>query len=133
VAVLFAPLVIRRLGLVTGIVWMMGATALALGGLASEPVGAMAVMAYAAYMACQWMSEPGLNTLLMNQVDEKERGGASAMNYMVAFSAQAVAAFAGGVLFEQYGFGPVLLGAAGAAGLAAWMFKALVKLASGPA
>jgi MFS family permease len=126
VAVLLAPLVIRRAGLVPGIVWMMGATAFALAGLATEPLGAQAVLAYAAYMACQWMSEPGLNTLLMNHVAEKERGGASAMNYLVAFSAQAVAAFAGGALFEHYGFGPVLIGAAAAAGLAAWMFRALV-------
>jgi MFS family permease len=127
VAVLFAPVVIRRFGLVNGIVWMMGATALTLAGLATEPLGVQAVLAYAAYMAFQWMSEPGLNTLLMNHVDEKERGGASAMNYLVAFSAQAVAAFAGGALFEHYGFGPVLIGAAVAAGLAAWMFRMLVQ------
>ena len=61
----------------------------------------------------------------MNHVDAEERSGASAMNYMVAFSAQAVAAFAGGALFGEYGFGPVLLGAAGLAGVAAWMFKEL--------
>jgi predicted MFS family arabinose efflux permease len=72
------------------------------------------------------MSEPGLNTLLMNHVEEKARSGASAMNYLVAFSAQAAAAFAGGALFERFGFGPILLGAAGAAAVAAWMFEALV-------
>jgi MFS family permease len=126
IAVLFAPLVIRRLGLVTGIVCMMAATAFALAGLASQPLGAQAVLVYSAYMSCQWMSEPGLNTLLMNHVEEKERSGAAAMNYLVAFSAQAVAAFAGGALFEHYGFGPVLLGASAAAGLAAWLFKALL-------
>jgi MFS family permease len=127
VAVLLAPLVIRRLGLVTGIVWMMGATALALLGLAGEPARAQAVVAYMAYMAAQWMSEPGLNTLLMNHVNEKERGGASAMNYVVAFAAQAAAAFGGGMLLGQYGFGPVLFGAAAAAGLAAWMFKTMLE------
>jgi MFS family permease len=126
IAVLLAPLVVRRVGLVPGIVWMMAATALTLVGLAGEPIGMQAVLIYAAYMSCQWMSEPGLNTLLMNHVEEKERSGASALNYLVAFSAQAAAAFAGGALFEHYGFGPVLLGAAAAAGLAAWMFKALV-------
>jgi MFS family permease len=126
IAVLFAPVVIRGLGLVTGIVWMMAATALSLTGLASEPLGSQAVLIYSAYMACQWMSEPGLNTLLMNHVEEKERSGAAAMSYLVAFSAQAIAAFGGGALFEHFGFGPVLLGAAAAAGLAAWMFKVLV-------
>jgi MFS family permease len=127
IAVLLAPLMIRRLGLVTGIVWMMAATALSLAGLASQPVGAQAVLIYSAYMSFQWMSEPGFNTLLMNHVEEKKRSGASAMNYLVAFSAQAAAAFAGGALFEHYGFGPVLLGAAATAGLAAWLFKALLE------
>jgi predicted MFS family arabinose efflux permease len=126
IAVLFAPLVIRRLGLVTGIVCMMAATAFTLAGLATEPPGAQAILVYAAYMAAQWMSEPGLNTLLMNHVGEKERSGASALNYLVAFSAQAAAAFAGGALFEHYGFGPVLIGAAAAGGLAAWMFRVML-------
>jgi hypothetical protein len=127
VAVLFAPLVIRRLGLVTGIVSMMGATGIALAGLSMEPLGAQAVIMYSAYMAAQWMSEPGVNTLLMNHVDEKERGGASAMTYLVAFGAQAAAAYAGGTLFGQFGFGPVLVGAAAAAGIAAWLFKAIAR------
>ena len=38
-AVLCAPLVIRRFGLVNGIVWMMAATALGLGGLATQSPG----------------------------------------------------------------------------------------------
>jgi len=126
VAVLLAPLVIRRAGLVTGIVYMMGATALALCGLAAELPGTQAVIAYIAYMSCQWMSEPGLNTLLMQNVGERERGGASALNYMVAFSAQTVAAFAAGALLGGFGYGPVLLGAAAAAATAAMMFKTLL-------
>jgi MFS family permease len=127
VAVLLAPLVIRRLGLVSGIVWMMGATALALGGLALQPAGGAAVAAYMAYMSFQWMSEPGLNTLLMNQVAERERGGAAAINYLVAFAAQAVAALASGALAGPYGFGSVLLGAAATAGVAAVLFQRLLS------
>jgi MFS family permease len=127
VAVLAAPPVIRRFGLVTGIVYMMGATALAMGGLAAEAAGPQAVLAYMAYMAFQWMSEPGLNTLLMNQVGERERSGASALNYLVAFSAQAVAAYAGGALFHEFGYGPVLVGAAAAAAGAAMLFRWLLE------
>jgi MFS family permease len=126
VAVLLAPVVIRRAGLVSGIVYMMGATALALGGLSTEPAAVPAIVAYTAYMAFQWMSEPGLNTLLMNQVREHERGGASALNYLVAFSAQAVAAEAAGALIQGFGFGPVLAGSAVLAGLAAAMFQKLL-------
>ena len=84
------------------------------------------MLGYAVYMAFQWMSEPGLNTLLMNQVDERERGGASALNYLVAFGAQAVAAFAAGLLIDRFGFGPVLGGAAALAAIAATTFRLLL-------
>jgi predicted MFS family arabinose efflux permease len=123
IAVLYAPIVIRRCGLATGIAWMMAATALTLGGLAAQFSAQAAVVGFAAYMAFQWMSEPGLNTLLMNQVDERERGGASAITYLVAFGAQAVAAYAAGQLLERFGFGPVLGGAAALAALAAVGFR----------
>ena len=125
-AVLAAPLVTRRAGLVGGIVWMMAATALTLGGLAAGRPGAQAVVAYVAYMSCQWMSEPGLNTLLMQKVEEREREGASALNYLVAFSAQTVAAFAGGTLFADFGFAPVLVGAGIGAAVAAALFRVLL-------
>ena len=126
VTVLLAPLVLRRLGLVSGIVAMMAAAALALGGLAAQPSATTAAITYTAYMAFQWMSEPGLNTLLMNNVKEHERGGASALNYLVAFSAQAIAAFGAGALLSRFGYGPVLAGAAVLAGTAAILFRMLI-------
>jgi MFS family permease len=125
-ALLLAPAIIRRLGLLTGIVVMMAATAFGLGALAAEPSAAFAVAAYMAYMSFQWMSEPGLNTLLMNHVKERERSGASALNYVVAFGAQALAAFAGGALFTRFGYGPALAAAGGLALVAAALFQALL-------
>jgi predicted MFS family arabinose efflux permease len=130
--VLLAPLVFRRAGLVPGIVWMMAATALGLAGLAAQPSGAAAPLAYIAYMSFQWMSEPGLNTLLMNHVDERERGGASALNNLVAFSAQAMAAFGSGALLARFGYGVVLTGAAAVAGLAAALFRGLLGSPTAP-
>ncbi|MEO8371627.1 MAG: MFS transporter [Candidatus Solibacter sp.] len=139
IAVLYAPMLIRRFGLATGIAVMMAATAMTLGGLAAQFSAEAAVVGYAAYMAFQWMSEPGLNTLLMNHVEERERAGASdgqplvdrhsmragasALTYLVAFGAQAVAAYAAGQLMERFGFGPVLAGAAVLAALAALGFR----------
>jgi MFS family permease len=125
VTVLLAPVILRRAGLVGGIVWMMAATACGLGGLAAQP-GAAAMLAYMAYMGFQWMSEPGLNTLLMNHVDERERGGASALSFLVAFSAQAVAAWGAGLLLARFGYGTVLAGAAGLALAAAGLFQLLL-------
>jgi predicted MFS family arabinose efflux permease len=125
-ALLAAPLIIRRLGLLNGIVVMMAATALGLAALATQPPVTGAVAAYIAYMSFQWMSEPGLNTLLMNRVAEREHSGASALNYVVAFGAQALAAYAGGVMFSRLGYGPALAGAAGLALLAAVLFRVLL-------
>jgi predicted MFS family arabinose efflux permease len=132
-ALLLAPAIIRRLGLLGGIVTMMAATALGLGMLATQPSGGAAVTAYMAYMAFQWMSEPGLNTLLMNHIDERERSGASALNYLVAFGAQALAAFAAGNLFTRLGYGPTLAGAAAIAAAAALLFRLLLRDGEPPA
>jgi predicted MFS family arabinose efflux permease len=125
-ALLSAPLLIRRMGLLPGIVVMMAATALGLGALASQPAGGAAIAAYMVYMACQWMSEPGLNTLLMNRIEERERSGASSLNYLVAFGAQAVAAFGAGKLFTRFGYGWTLAGAAALAACAAALFRLLL-------
>jgi predicted MFS family arabinose efflux permease len=124
-ALLLAPAVIRQLGLLGGIVVMMTATAFGLVGLAAQPSGGAAIAAYMAYMSFQWMSEPGLNTLLMNHIDERERSGASALNYLVAFGAQALAAFGAGSLFTQFGYGWTLAGAAALALVAAGLFRTL--------
>jgi len=127
VGVLLAPAIFRRAGLVTGIVWMMAATAIGLAGLSAGTTAATAVLAYGSYMTFQWMSEPGLNPLLMSRVTERERSGASALNYMVAFSAQAVAALAAGRLLAHFGYGVVLAGSALLAAGAAGLFQAFVN------
>jgi hypothetical protein len=127
IAMLLSPLVIRRFGLLNGIVLMIAATAAGLGALASQPAGIGAATAFILYMAFQWMSEPGLNTLLMNRVAEREHGGASALNYVVAFGAQALAAYAGGVWVMRFGYGPALAAAATLALIAALLFRALPR------
>jgi predicted MFS family arabinose efflux permease len=98
-----------------------------LAGLSTQPTAITAVLVYAWYMAFQWMSEPGLNALLMSRVTERERSGASALNYMVAFSAQAVAALAAGRLLAHFGYGVVLAGSALLAAGAAGLFHAFVN------
>jgi predicted MFS family arabinose efflux permease len=127
VALLLAPFIIRRMGLLGGIVLMMTATAFGLSALAAHPSAAAAGLAYAAYMSFQWMSEPGLNTLLMNHVADRERAGASAINYLVAFSAQAIAAVAAGDLFTRVGYPGTLAGAAVLTLVAALLFGLLLR------
>jgi MFS family permease len=124
--VLLAPWVFRKAGLVTGIALMMLAAAAALGGLAAQPSG-LAPLVFIAYMSFQWMSEPGMNTLLMNHVAERERGGASSLNMLVFFSAQALASFVSGRCLDRFGYGVVLAAATGLAVVAAGLFRFLLR------
>jgi len=126
IAVLAAPLVLRRLGAVTGVMCMQLTTAAALGILALGPPGALAGVVYAGYMAFQYMSEPGMYSLLMDGVEARERGGASALNFLVVFGGQALAAAVAGVGVRKFGYPVVLAIAAMAALLAGFAFRALL-------
>jgi predicted MFS family arabinose efflux permease len=111
-AVLAAPLVFRVTGLVRGISRMQLLSAAALVCIAASGGPGMAAFAYGAYMVVQNMSEPGMLTYLMDCVPESERSGVSALNFLVASSAQAIAAVASGLLLRRFGYPPVLMIAA---------------------
>jgi MFS family permease len=124
-ALMLAPLVLRKMGLVSGTAAMLMATALALGGLAAGPLGWAAAAVFMTYTSSQWMSEPGVNTLLMGRVHEQERTGASALMMLVAFAAQLVASLAGGAAIAKFGYSAMLACAAGLAAVAAVAFRTL--------
>ena len=122
-----APLLYRRFGLVAGISGAMVLTAVSLGGLAASDAVIAGALAYCFYMAFQWMSEPGLYSLLMNNVRPEEQSGASSLNFLVIASAQALAAAAAGVAFERLGYAPALSAAAAIALLAALLLSRFRK------
>jgi len=124
-AILLAPLVLRGLGIVTGTAAMLLATAVALAGLAAGPTGWAAAGMFITYTAFQWMSEPGINTLLMDRVREQERSGASALMMLVMFAAQFAASFAGGASIARYGYPVLLACAAVLAAVSALAFRLL--------
>lgn len=125
-ALAFAPALFRKLGMVDGIaVTQLGAAA-ALAVLAMSPPGFGAAAGYAAFTSFQYMSEPGMFTLLMDKAASHERAGASSLFLLVMFSSQAVAAPLAGIVVMRFGY-PVLLAAAAAmALLAAVVFRALL-------
>ena len=125
VALMLAPVILRKMGLVNGTAAMLLATAVAMGGLATGPTGAAAAAVFMAYTACQWMTDPGVNTLLMNRVREQERTGASALMMLVAFAAQFVSSLAGGAAIARFGYSAMLACAAGLALVAAVAFRTL--------
>jgi predicted MFS family arabinose efflux permease len=71
-----------------------------------------AAVAYIAYMAFQYMTEPCLFTLLMDRVAPAERGGASALNFLATSLAGTLAAIAAGAAIPRFGYSFVLAGAA---------------------
>ena len=101
-------------------------TAVALGMLTLGPPGLLAGAVYAGYMAFQYMSEPGMYSLLMDGVEAPERSGASALNFLVIFGGQAVAAVAAGFGVRKFGYSIVLAAAAVTALIAGVMFRVLL-------
>lgn len=125
-AILAAPLVFRRFGLVTGIMYTQIATAIGLACLAAAPSASVAAVIFMGYTAFQWMNEPGMYSLLMNNVAPGEQTGASALNFLVINISQAVAAIAAGAAFLRFGYPTVLGVTAGVALAAAGLFRFLL-------
>ncbi len=121
-AILAAPFVLRRLGLTRGVAFMQLAAAIALALLAGVPAALGAAALYAAFGSFQYMSEPGIYSSLMSRVLPEQRGGASALNFLVLFAGQALAATVAGVVVARFGYPHMLAGASVLAAAAAWLF-----------
>lgn len=126
IAVLAAPAILRKFGLVTGTMYMQIATAIGFVFLAVAPGATSAGAIYVCFAAVQWMSEPGLETLLMNQMSPSERSGASALNLFVSSIVQAVVAVIAGSAFARFGYPTTLVAIAGFAIAAAFSFRVLL-------
>jgi predicted MFS family arabinose efflux permease len=125
-AILLSPLVFRKFGLTRGISGMQLATALALVSLAAAGGPVWGALGYSAYMMSQYMSEPGQFTLLMESVRAPERNSASALNFLVAYAGQAIAAAGAGWLLAHFGYPPVMVLAAVICVIAAILFRVLL-------
>jgi predicted MFS family arabinose efflux permease len=78
-------------------------------------------------MAFQWMSEPGMYSLLMGKVQLSERSGASALNFLVISSASAVATVLAGEGITRFGYPTVIRMTAALAFVAALLFGFLLR------
>jgi predicted MFS family arabinose efflux permease len=125
-AMLSAPMVLRRLGQVRGIASMQLAAGLALAFLAFSSTPGIAAAGYMGYMSFQYMSEPGLFTMLMNGVAPGERSGASALYFVVTSLAGSISAIVAGSAVVRFGYPSVLIAAALVAATAAFLFRTLV-------
>jgi predicted MFS family arabinose efflux permease len=121
-ALLAAPAVLRRLGVIRGVASMQAVTAACLALCAGAGGAALAAAGYIAYMAAQYSSEPGMFTLLMDRVKDSQRSGASALHFLTVYVTHALAALAAGAAYARYGYPPVLLAAAVLALIGAVLF-----------
>ncbi|HMJ63226.1 MAG TPA: MFS transporter, partial [Bryobacteraceae bacterium] len=108
IAILSAPLLLRRVAGIKGISYAQMATALMLAILAFATTPAAAAVTYIAYMAFQYMTEPCLFTLLMDRVAPAERSGASALNFLATSFAGTLSAIAAGAALPRVGYSFVL-------------------------
>jgi hypothetical protein len=121
-ALLLVPFILRRTGLIAGILLMQLATAAALGLLGTGRGLLRIQLIYCGFMAAQHMCEPAIQSFLMNRVAEEARSTATAVSYLVVSVAQAGSAAVAGFAYARYGYPLVLLGVAGAAAGAAVVF-----------
>jgi predicted MFS family arabinose efflux permease len=126
-AVLLAPLLFRKWGLIQGILFTQLGTAVMLLLLSSTVHPSSVTVFYIFFCAFQWMNEPGLYSLLMNSVAPADRESASASNSFVISSAQAIAAAMFGSAFAHYGYPGVIRVIAGIAIFAAILFSNLER------
>lgn len=127
VAVLLAPFLYRRIGLIVGIALTQMMTGAVLLGLSRASGARTAVAVYLLLTALQWMSGPGIYSLLMNRTPEEDRSHASAMQNFVNLAAQAAAAALAGRVIQQYGYAGPLEANAGLAVVAAFLIYLLLK------
>lgn len=133
IAILAAPVVLRKFGTVTGIACMQIAAAIALAALSQTQGPTSAMLMYVVFSGFLWMSEPGMYTLLMSQVKPEQQTGASALNFLVIGLAQMITAAVAGSAFTRFGYSAVLGVFAGLALLSALLFQFLLgKTQSAP-
>jgi MFS family permease len=131
-AILAAPVLFRKVGLIDGIAFSQIACAVALVWLAATSTMAGAAMTYVVFTALLWMSEPGMFSLLMDRVKPEEQSGASALNILVISLSGAVAGWLAGASFARYGYPAVMRVTAGVAIAAALMFRLFLRGSVGP-
>jgi MFS family permease len=126
VAVLMAPIALKKFGLTRGVSGMQFVTALALVAIACATGPIPASLAFIAFTMAQYMTEPGMFTFLMDAVPPAERGNASAFNFLVTYTAQAIVAALAGRMLAHLGYPPVLVTAAVLCAVAALLLRLLL-------
>ena len=105
---LLVPVVERGLGMMRGIVISQLATGILLALTAFSSDFTWCVVFFCGYSAAQWICSPAMYTLMMNNVAEADRAGASALIMFSNFLLTAAATSAMGILLLHLGYPAVM-------------------------
>jgi MFS family permease len=125
-AALLAPFFFRKLGTVVGIMCMQLATAVAVFALGSTQNVPASVFIYLGFASLQFMSGPGIYSLLMSRLPDEDRSTASAIQNMTGSLSHAGVAVTTGIMLVKYGYPRVLACNAGVAVTAALLLFLLL-------
>ncbi len=126
-AMMCGPLLVRRLGDGRYVFLTALGTAIMLMLLAFGQ-GWMAIALYLGYLTLQYMNEPSLFGLLMNNAEEGQRTGASSLMFLTMSVAGTLAAAIAGRAITRLGYPICLAVAAIVATIAALVFRSLLKV-----
>jgi len=121
-AVLCAPMLLKRLGVANGIAAAQLGTGIFLVLIAATRFVPAAVCFYLLYFAAQFMCGPGIYQMLMERIPEEERSTASALQNLCGALCQSGTAAITGACIVAYSYRTVLIGDACIAVVAALLF-----------
>lgn len=123
---LIVPLVERSFGLTRGIVIFQAGTGvlLALTAISSHP--SWCIVFFCSFSAAQWICSPAMYTLLMKNVVERDRAGASAVVMFSNYLLTAWATPALGILLLHFGYTEVMIAIAACGCILAAAFHWLI-------
>ena len=128
------PLVERSFGLMKGIVISQLATGVLLTLTAISSGPAWCIVFFCSFSAAQWICSPAMYTLLMNNVAEADRAGASALVMFSNYLLTAAVTPAMGILLLHFGYPEVMIAIAALECILAAAFRWLIPVrALGPA
>ena len=130
---LLVPLVERGLGLTRGVVISQLATGILLAATVLCPSPAWCIVLFCGYSAAQWICSPAMYTLLMNNVAEADRAGASALIMFGNYLLTAAATSATGFLLLRLGYPATMVGIAVLECILAITFRCLIPEPIAPA
>jgi MFS family permease len=108
VAILAAPILLRRMKLTTGVAATQLLTAIALVSLAAAHTEQHAAWLYWIYMAAQYSNEPGIYSVLMDAVPPDQRSAASSLTFFVSSGVAILSSSIVGISIVHFGYPAVL-------------------------